>query len=76
MAIVRVKPGVASSVYDAPNDTYVPLTEGAPYDDDSYVARTYWWAFAYDNGADMPGPARRGRPPKVEQATAAPGELR
>jgi hypothetical protein len=60
MATVRVKQGVAASVYNPATETREILVPGKPYDTDDPFVKEFAWAFESD----------------VEQATAAPGEKR
>lgn len=71
MAIVRVREDIAAVVYDVTIGQHVALAPGQQYDDSDPIVKQFGWAFQSDAKAN-PKPRAR----SVEQATAAPGELR
>lgn len=73
MAIVRVKPDVRCVVYDQRTKSHVSLAPGDEYDDKDPIVKEFGWAFQSDAVAT---PRRRAVSVDIEQATAAPGELR
>lgn len=73
MATVRVKPDVASVVF-TPTGEAITLKTDMAFDANDWVVINHPWAFEED--ANTNAPTRRKTSVKVEQATAAPGELR
>ena len=73
MSIMRVREGVAATVWDATVGGFVALVPGVEYDSADLVVKANGWAFQSD--AQSSGRANV-RSVRVEQATAAPGERR
>lgn len=73
MASVKVKPDVQCVVFDERTNSHIALTPGAEFDSGDPVVKANQWAF--HPAADAPA-RRRIVSVGVEQATAAPGELR
>lgn len=72
MAIARVRPDVSSVVF-LPSGETIHLRPDAAFNADDWVVKNHAWAFQLD--ADVT-PAKRRSSVNVEQASAAPGELR
>lgn len=72
MGIVYVNPDVRDAVFVQALGSYITLVPGTAHDSDSPVVREHRWAFT----ADQPQPKRASGSVPVEQATAAPGEVR
>jgi|TARA_R110000868_G_scaffold93348_1_gene258305 hypothetical protein len=72
MAIARVRPDVSSVVF-LPTGETIHLRPDAAFDTEDWVVKNHAWAFQLD--ADVNASKRRSSV-RVEQASAAPGELR
>lgn len=79
MSIIRVRPEVASIVYDDSTGMHVSLVGGAEYDTADHLVKAFPWAFQTDaeaNNDTTRKTARRNTSVPVEEATAVPGSKR
>ena len=72
MAIARVRPDVSSVVF-LPSGETIHLRPDAAFDTDDWVVKNHAWAFQLDADVNV---SKRRSSVNVEQASAAPGELR
>lgn len=73
MPIFRVRPDVRCVIFDDSTGEQIPLVPGDEFDSDDPIVKSHAWAFQSDAKAT---PRGRVRSVRIEQATAAPGELR